>query len=80
MKHPNQVQLALMAGNDLGVWDRWRVRRHVSGCASCSSEVKALRTASEKVREVTAELPENSELEPTGGRDGGECPRRVGGG
>jgi hypothetical protein len=59
MEHPNQVQLALMAGNDLGPWDRWRVRRHVSGCASCSSEVQALRAASEQVREVTAELPEN---------------------
>ncbi len=59
MQHPNQVQLALMAGNDLGPWDRWRVRRHVSGCANCSSEVQALRTASEQVREVTAELPEN---------------------
>ena len=59
MQHPNQVQLALMAGNDLGPWDRWRVRRHVASCANCSSEVQALRTASEQVREVTAELPEN---------------------
>jgi hypothetical protein len=59
MKHPNQVQLALMAGNDLGPWDRWRVRRHVSGCANCSNDVQALRAASEQVREVTAELPQN---------------------
>jgi hypothetical protein len=59
MQHPNQIQLALMAGNDLGPWDRWRVRRHVSGCASCSSEMQALRTVSEQVREVTAQLPEN---------------------
>jgi hypothetical protein len=59
MNHPNQVQLALMAGNDLGPWDRWRVRRHVASCANCSSEVQALRTASEQVREVTAGLPEN---------------------
>lgn len=59
MQHPNQIQLALMAGNDLGPWDRWRVRRHVSGCANCSSEVKALQAASAQVREVTAQLPEN---------------------
>jgi len=59
MKHPNQIQLALMAGNDLSPWDRWRVHRHVSRCASCSSEVQALRAASEQVREVTARLPEN---------------------
>ena len=59
MKHPNQVQLALLAGGDLGLWDRWRTGRHVSGCASCAGEVQALRTTREQVREVTAELPEN---------------------
>jgi hypothetical protein len=59
MKHPNQVQLALWSGGDLGPWDRWRTGRHVAGCASCASEVQALRTAREHVREVTAQLPEN---------------------
>jgi len=59
MQHPNQVQLALMAGNDLGPWDRWRIRRHVASCASCDTEVQALRTVSEQIREVTAALPEN---------------------
>ena len=28
MKHPNEIQLALLAGGDLAAWDRWRVRRH----------------------------------------------------
>jgi hypothetical protein len=59
MKHPNQVQLALWSGGDLGPWDRWRTGRHVAGCANCAGEVQALRAAREKVREVTAELPEN---------------------
>ena len=59
MKHPNQVQLALWSGGDLGPWDRWRTGRHVAGCASCASEVQALRAAREQIREVTAELPEN---------------------
>ena len=59
MKHPNQVQLALLAGGDLGLLDRWRTGRHVSGCAGCAGEVEALRAAREQVREVTAELPEN---------------------
>ena len=59
MKHPNQVQLALLAGGDLGLLDRWRTGRHVAGCASCAAEVQALRAAREQVREVTAELPEN---------------------
>ncbi|HEV8038471.1 MAG TPA: hypothetical protein VGP62_06385 [Bryobacteraceae bacterium] len=59
MKHPNQVQLALWSGGDLGPWDRWRTGRHVAGCANCAGEVQALRAARQKVREVTAELPEN---------------------
>jgi hypothetical protein len=59
MKHPNQVQLALWSGGDLGPWDRWRTGRHVTGCASCASEVQALRAAREHVQQVTAQLPEN---------------------
>jgi hypothetical protein len=59
MKHPNQVQLALLAGGDLGPLDRWRTGRHVSRCSTCANEVQALRAAREQVREVTAELPEN---------------------
>jgi hypothetical protein len=59
MKHPNQIQLSLLAGGDLGPLDRWRIGRHVSGCASCANEVQALRAAIEQVREVTAGLPEN---------------------
>jgi hypothetical protein len=58
-KHPNQIQLALLAGGDLGLLDRWRAGRHVSGCESCANEVQSLRAAREQVREVTAELPEN---------------------
>ncbi len=59
MKHPNEIQLALFAGGDLGAWDRWRVKRHVSRCANCESEVEALRLGSEQVREVAAELPKD---------------------
>src|ERR1035441_1001953 len=59
MKHANQVQLALLAGGDLGLLDRGRICRHVAGCAGCGGGGEALRAAGEKVREVTAELPEN---------------------
>ena len=59
MRHPNQIQLALLAGGDLGRWDRWRMGRHVSACAACSNELQALRAVSQQVREVTAEIPEN---------------------
>ena len=55
--HPNEVQLALFAGGDLGLWDRWQVGRHVSRCSGCESEMAALRAASEQVREAVPDLP-----------------------
>ena len=64
MSHPNQVQLALLAGGDLAFWDRWRVGRHVSSCSACANEVQALRAARGQVREVTAALPENLNWSP----------------
>jgi hypothetical protein len=59
MKHPNEFQLALFAGGDLGLWDRWQVSRHVSRCSSCQSEVAGLRAASEQVRETVPDLPKD---------------------
>jgi hypothetical protein len=60
MKHPSESQLALFAGRDLaGPWERWRVGRHVSSCATCQSEVSSVREASEQVRALTAELPKD---------------------
>jgi len=59
MKHPSVVQLALLAGGDLAAWERWRVRHHLSRCAECKNELEALRTASQQVREVAAELPKD---------------------
>ena len=59
MSHPNQVRLALFAGGDLSLLDRWRVRRHVSVCSECTTEVQALRQASKQVGELASALPEN---------------------
>ena len=59
MRHPNEVQLALFAGGDLGLWDRWQVKRHVSRCSACESEIAALRSASEQVREAAPDLPKD---------------------
>lgn len=59
LRHPNEAQLALFAGGDLGLWDRWQVRRHVSRCSHCEGEVAALRTASEQVREALPDLPKD---------------------
>lgn len=59
MRHPNQIQLTLLAGGDLGRWERWRIGRHVSACANCAGEIQALQARREQLREVAAELPEN---------------------
>jgi hypothetical protein len=59
LTHPTEIQLALFAGGDLGAWQRWRVRRHVSLCSGCEGQVQALRAASAQVREVAAELPKD---------------------
>jgi hypothetical protein len=59
MMHPDEVQLALFAGEDLGYWDRWQVRRHISRCSSCEGEVAALRAAREQVREAAPDLPKD---------------------
>jgi len=57
MKHPNETQLALFAGGDLGFWDRWRLRQHVSRCSACESEVQSLRAAAKQIRELSGEMP-----------------------
>jgi len=59
MKHPDEVQLALFAGEDLGFWDRWQMKRHISRCSSCEGEVVALRAAREQLREAVPDLPKD---------------------
>jgi len=60
MKHPSETQLALFAGGELaGVWDRWRVMRHIARCPDCRREVESFRAASEHARTLAAELPGN---------------------
>jgi hypothetical protein len=59
MKHPSEIQLALFAGGDLGAWERWRMRRHVSRCSECEGEVQALKASSAQIREVAGELPKD---------------------
>lgn len=59
MRHPNEIQLALFAGGDLRIWDRWQVKRHVFRCSDCEREVAALRTASRQVGEAVPGLPKD---------------------
>lgn len=57
MKHPDEQTLALFAGDDLSVWQGWRVRAHVRGCAVCKREVEALRASRAAVAQAASEMP-----------------------
>jgi hypothetical protein len=57
MKHPPETILALFAGGELGLWDRWRVRRHLAVCSSCRRELKNMESVRCWLREASAELP-----------------------
>jgi hypothetical protein len=57
MRHPAETQLALFAGGDLSLWERWRVGRHVSQCTTCEHNVQALRTLSGQLRDSVLEAP-----------------------
>lgn len=58
MTHPDGIQLALFAGDDLGLWERWRVGRHVSGCDLCTRAIQELQAGREQVRELADSMPE----------------------
>jgi hypothetical protein len=58
VRHPGQTQIALFAGGDLGRWERWRIRRHLAHCSGCQQEARILRDASDRLRELTTEMPE----------------------
>jgi hypothetical protein len=58
MRHPNQAALALQAGGDLGAFARWRMERHLAGCARCREEVAAFQS----VRNSMASLEPLPEL------------------
>jgi len=57
MRHPQDDQLALFAGGDLGLLDRLRLRGHVRGCDACRRSVESYRSAAARLREETAKLP-----------------------
>ena len=59
MRHASEVQLALFAGGDLGLWERWRIRRHVARCSTCEREVAALRAAGRQVQQALPDLPKD---------------------
>jgi hypothetical protein len=59
MRHPNQETLALHAGGDLGLFARWKTRRHLAQCELCRDQVEAFSSIRDIVPEL-AEIPEIS--------------------
>jgi hypothetical protein len=57
MKHATLSELALYAGEDCGLFRRWRIGRHVRECAACREEVRAQRTATDALRDHIAQMP-----------------------
>jgi hypothetical protein len=55
--HPTETELALYSGDDLGAWQRWRIRRHVSSCSECRREVAAYRDGLAAICETGSEMP-----------------------
>ncbi|MCE5309157.1 MAG: zf-HC2 domain-containing protein [Acidobacteriales bacterium] len=59
MKHPSESELALMAGGELGFFDKRRVRRHLDECSDCRATSLAFARDRELVRDWAGELPAN---------------------
>ena len=59
MRHPAEAELALFSGDDLGIWERWRVRRHVAQCPQCRHAVDEFHAMREGVQDLAAELPKD---------------------
>ena len=57
MSHPSESSLALLAGGDLGVWARWRMRLHLSGCERCRRELEQFEFSRERLRFAPEEVP-----------------------
>ena len=57
MRHPADSRLALFAGGDLALLDRWRVGRHLVECDSCRREVDLLRQSCDQLRTGGVDLP-----------------------
>jgi hypothetical protein len=56
MQHPDETTLALFAGRDLGLFARWRTRRHLEHCERCRTEVAEFSALRSDVSDLS-ELP-----------------------
>jgi len=63
MNHPADARLALYAGGEIGVWARWRVERHLAGCAQCRRQVGSFQSDRDRLREACADLPQGLDFD-----------------
>lgn len=57
LHHPKETDLALFAGGESGPLSRWRVERHIEGCADCKAAVTDYFHLTEELQPL-AELPD----------------------
>jgi hypothetical protein len=58
-EHPDVLDLALLAGDDLGWWEARKLRRHVNECARCASSLAELEESRADLSKLSGEgLPE----------------------
>lgn len=57
MKHPGEFELALFAGGDLGLINRWRVQHHLRRCDSCRLEVEACQLGRDTIQGLANQMP-----------------------
>jgi hypothetical protein len=57
VQHPSEVQLALLAGGDLGFWQRRQTEGHISGCSRCRTELEALRAGRDAFQAAVSAMP-----------------------
>jgi hypothetical protein len=55
--HPSARKLALLAGGELGWWQKLRASHHVSSCRDCRAELESLRDARAETADLAQELP-----------------------
>ncbi|MBL8176247.1 MAG: hypothetical protein JNK48_16330 [Bryobacterales bacterium] len=61
--HASETDLALYAGGDLGLWARFRLRRHLRACAQCSARHSELVEARAALLDLAGELPASLDWE-----------------
>jgi hypothetical protein len=59
LQHPSESTLALFAGGELGMLDRWWTGRHVRNCSRCEAHVASFASIKSDLAEAVNALPAN---------------------